>query len=80
MRDRQTSLLWMKDLIEHMKQCHDQLEWSSDAQTEAFLTDAMLADLSECRRICDQFRVRSSRGDGLKSGGSSRHSLIPAKG
>jgi hypothetical protein len=80
MRDRQTSLLWMKDLIEHMKQCHDQLEWASDARTEAFLTDAMVADLNECRRLCDQFGARSGRGDGLKASGNSRQTLVSAKG
>ncbi len=28
MRNRRHTLLWMKDLIEHLSRCHDQLEWA----------------------------------------------------
>ncbi len=56
MRDRQTTLLWMKDLIEHMTRCHEQLQWAADGPGESFLTDAMLVDLSECRRLCEHLR------------------------
>ena len=62
MRDRQTTLLWMKDLIEHMTRCHDQLQWAGDGgPTETFLTEAMLVDLSECRRLCEKLRTGRSR-------------------
>ena len=58
MRNRQTTLLWMKDLIEHMARCQEQLQWTADGHAEAFLTDSMLVDLSECRRLCEQLRTR----------------------
>jgi hypothetical protein len=57
MRNRRTTLLWMKDLIEHMSRCHDQLEWANDGETETFLADALLGDLSECQRLCEQLRT-----------------------
>lgn len=60
MRNRQNTLLWMKDLIEHMSQCHDQLQWAGDRRTETFLTETMIGDLAECRRLCDE--LRSGRG------------------
>jgi len=47
----------MKDLIEHMSRCHDQLEWASDGETQTFLADALLGDLSECRKLCEQLRT-----------------------
>jgi hypothetical protein len=58
MRNRQTTLLWMKDLIEHMTRCHDQLQWAGDGATEAFLTDALLDDLRECRLLCEDLAAR----------------------
>ena len=56
MRNRRTTLLWMKDLIEHMTQCHEQLEWAADGTTESFLTESMLVDLIECQRLCVELR------------------------
>jgi hypothetical protein len=56
MRDRQTTLLWMKDLLEHLHTCHEQLQWAHGGPAESFLTDAMLVDLTECRRLCEQLR------------------------
>jgi hypothetical protein len=56
-RNRHTTLLWMKDLIEHLARCQDQLEWASDHATQEFLADAMLGDLSECQKLCEQLRV-----------------------
>ena len=58
MRNRQETLLWMKDLIDHMSRCQEQLQWASDGRAESFLTEAMLVDLSECRRLCEQLQAR----------------------
>ena len=57
MSDRRTTLLWMKDLIEHMRHCQEQLQWADDpGPCESFLTEALLVDLSECHRLCEQLR------------------------
>jgi hypothetical protein len=56
MRNRRSTLLWMKDLIDHMNRCHDQLQWAPDGPTSSFLTDSLLVDLSECRRLCEQLQ------------------------
>ena len=60
MRNRRHTLLWMKDLIEHMSRCHDQLEWASDGDTQSFLADAMIGDLNECQKLCEQLRSTRS--------------------
>jgi hypothetical protein len=49
----------MKDLIEHMSRCHDQLQWASDRTTQRFLAEALLGDLSECQKLCEQLRAGS---------------------
>jgi hypothetical protein len=56
MKNRRTTLLWMKDLIEHMSRCHEQLQWAADGPSESFLTDAMLGDVSEFQRLCQELR------------------------
>ena len=56
MRNRRHTLLWMKDLLEHMSRCHDQLQWASDGDTQSFLADALIGDLNECQKLCEQLR------------------------
>jgi|GEM_PF-1220284 len=57
MRNRRHTLLWMKDLIDHLSRCHDQLHWAGDGATQFFLAEAMLGDLVECQRLCEQLRT-----------------------
>lgn len=58
MKDRRNTLLWMKDLIEHMNHCHEQLLWAADGPSESFLTESMMVDLAECTRLCEELRVK----------------------
>ena len=51
----------MKDLLDHMHQCHEQLQWAGDGATEAFLADSLLVDLSECQKLCEQLRSRPQK-------------------
>ncbi len=66
MRNRRHTLLWMKDLLEHMSQCHDQLQWASDDPTQSFLADSLLGDLAECQKLCEEIK------GGRESGRTSR--------
>jgi hypothetical protein len=61
MSDRRTTLLWMKDLIDHMNRCHDQLQWAGDGPSASYLTESLLVDLTECRRLCEQLQVGPKR-------------------
>ncbi len=54
MRNRRHTLLWMKDLLDHMNQCHEQLQWAADGPTEAYLAETLMVDLSECQKLCQQ--------------------------
>lgn len=62
MRDRHNTLLWMKDLIDHMSRCHEQLQWNADLQTESFLAESMIGNLTECRRLCEELRAPKAMG------------------
>jgi hypothetical protein len=47
----------MRDLLDHMSRCHDQLQWASDGASQLFLAEALLGDLAECQRLCEQLRL-----------------------
>lgn len=52
---RQSKLLLMKDLLEHLQECHD--EWlAADERTEAYVAQSMERGLSELGRLCDSLR------------------------
>jgi hypothetical protein len=42
MSQRDTNILWLKDLLGHLENCQRQLEWAEDS----------------CRRICESLRRR----------------------
>ena len=56
MSQRESNLLWLKDMIEHLSACHQQLQWTEDPDTIQMLAETMLRDLESCRRICESVR------------------------
>jgi hypothetical protein len=60
MSQRDINLLWLKDTLEHLTTCQQQLEWTEDADTIHLLTENMLRDLDCCRRLCEALHRRSS--------------------
>jgi len=60
MSQRDTNLLWLKDMLEHLRACHQQLQWTTDSDTIQLLTESMLRDLDCCRRICEELNRRST--------------------
>lgn len=59
MSQRESNLLWMKDTLNHLQACEQQLEWAEDAETMHVLTETMLRDLERCRRLCEELHRRS---------------------
>lgn len=57
--DRQAKFLWMKDLLDHIGQCHDQWQFA-DPCAERYLADSIRRDLEEFRRLCDSLRNEKS--------------------
>jgi hypothetical protein len=53
MSQRDSNLLWLKDLLEHLARAREQLEWTVDPATVQVLTEAMIHDLNCCRRLCE---------------------------
>jgi hypothetical protein len=58
MSQRESNLLWLKDVIEHLSACRQQLEWAEDSETVRVLTETMMRDLECCRRLCEGLRRR----------------------
>ena len=56
MSRRDANLLWLKDLLEHLSACQQQLLWAEDAETVRVLTTNMLRELDSCRRVCEDLR------------------------
>ncbi len=59
MSQRESNLLWLKDILEHMMHCQEQLAWATEERTEdeetvQVLTETMLRDLESCRRLLSE--------------------------
>jgi hypothetical protein len=59
MSPRESNLLWLKDTLEHLTSCRQELEWAEDPEALRLLTETMLRDLDTCRRLCETIRRRS---------------------
>lgn len=49
--DRESKLLRIKDLLDHMAEAHDQWVWSDEADSD-LLADLMLRDVEQIKRVC----------------------------
>ncbi len=59
MSPRKANLLWLKDMLEHLSACQQQLFWTEDADTMRVLTENMLHELDRCRRVCESLHRRA---------------------
>jgi hypothetical protein len=59
MSQRETNLIWLKDVLEHLLGCQKQLEWIEDADAIHVITETMLRDLDCCRRLCETLQRRA---------------------
>ena len=58
MSQRENNLLWLKDVISHLRSCQRQLEWTENNEAVHVLTDTMLRYLACCRRLCEGLQRR----------------------
>ena len=61
MSQRESNLLWLKDLLEHLATCQQQLQLAQDNETVRLLTETMLADLERCKRLCEAMQRRTAQ-------------------
>jgi hypothetical protein len=59
MSQRESNLLWLKDMLDHLRDCQQQLQWTEDSDTVHVLTESMLRDLESCRRLCETLQRRA---------------------
>jgi hypothetical protein len=55
---RETKMLWLQDLLDHLSDCRRQLEWAEDPAAMQVITETMLHDLDRCRRLCEALQPR----------------------
>jgi hypothetical protein len=61
MSQRESNLLWLRDLLEHLTASQQQLEWTEDPDAIHVLTESMIRDLECCRRLCETLHRRRAR-------------------
>ena len=49
--ERNSTYLWMKDLLDHLGSCYDHWE-NADQRSRTFLADSIRRDLEEFRKLC----------------------------
>jgi hypothetical protein len=59
MSQRESNLLWLKDMLDHLAECQQQLQWTEDPEAIGVLTESMLRDLECCRRLCETLQRRA---------------------
>lgn len=52
---RQEKFCWMKDILEHLGNCYEQLQMS-DPDSDRYLAESINRDLEEFRRLCNSLR------------------------
>ena len=58
MSQRESNLVWLRDILEHLAAAQQQLEWSDDPEATRLVTEQMLRDLERCRRLCEALHRR----------------------
>ncbi len=61
MTQRASQLLWLKDVLEHLRDCQERLEWAEDPESARLLLDNMVRDLDCGKQLCESIKVRTPR-------------------
>ena len=60
MSQRQSNILWLRDVLEQLSACQEQLAWAEDSKTINLLAERMLRDLERCQQVCNGLRRRAA--------------------
>ncbi|HZY84760.1 MAG TPA: hypothetical protein VFE78_08010 [Gemmataceae bacterium] len=60
MSQRESNLVWLRDILEHLSAAQQRLEWCDDPETTRLVTEQMLRDLERCRRLCETMHRRGA--------------------
>ena len=58
MSQRESNLLWLRDMLDHLAECRNQLDWAQENFAVRMITESMLRDLDSCRRVCESLSRR----------------------
>ena len=68
MTQRESQILWLKDLFSHLHDCHEQLIWADEKETARILLESMIQDLDRGKRLCEAILSRSPSPSPKKKG------------
>jgi hypothetical protein len=60
MSRREANLLWLRDMLDHLRSCQRQLEWSKKPETVRVITETMIRELDCCRQVCESLNNQVS--------------------
>jgi hypothetical protein len=60
MSQRESTLLWLRDILENLSDTRQRLEWTTDREAARVLTETMLRDLERCQRLCGVLHQRTA--------------------
>jgi hypothetical protein len=58
MTKHENNLIWLKDMLEHLSDSREQLEWAQEGFALRMISETMLRDLDCCKRLCESLRRR----------------------
>jgi hypothetical protein len=50
--------LWLKDILEHLRESQDQLDWTEDPDAALVVLDGIIRDLDCGKRVCEAMKAR----------------------
>jgi hypothetical protein len=58
MTQRENNLICLRDTLEQLVARRQQLEWTTERDSVREITEAMIRDLDNCRRLCEALRPK----------------------
>jgi hypothetical protein len=62
MTQRESCLLWLYDLLEHLREMRQRLEETERPEAARMLVENMLRDLASAHRLCETLQARFAPG------------------
>ncbi len=58
MTQRESHQLWLKDILEQLRESQEQLDWTEDPSSARLVLERMMRDLDSGRRVCEAIKAR----------------------
>lgn len=59
MSKRESKMLLLKDMVEHLRGSQQQLQWTENPEMIRMITETMIRDLESCRTLCEELNRKA---------------------